>query len=318
MIDERPTLVCIAGTTASGKSSLAMTVAESLGAEILSVDSMQVYRGFDIGTAKPTAEERARVPHHGLDFVDPTETCSAGRYIDVARTAVDDACRREVPLLAVGGTGLYMRAMLHGLAPQAPSDVEVRASLRAAEAADPGCLHRELETVDPEAAERLHPNDLVRVERALEVFRITGRPLSVVQQEHGFRPAPFRFRLYVIERSRDELRARVRARLERMFERGWVEEVRNLLRVGVPESAPAMRALGYRDIAAHLRDGGSESALLDRIETLTMRFAKRQVTWFNREPSVLRLTPDEGLADRFLADVGTFLKSPPRREGALR
>jgi len=310
--DARPAVVCIAGTTASGKSGLAMHVARALGAEILSVDSMQVYRGFDVGTAKATPEERAEVRHHGLDFVDPREYCSAGRYLDHARAAVADAAARGAPLLAVGGTGLYLRAMLHGLAPEAPADPALRAELRAAEGASPGWMHARLAEVDPAAAERLHPHDLVRVERALEVHRLTGRRLSDLQASHGFRPSPFRFRLYALRRDREELRARVRERLAGMFADGWIDEVRRLLAEGVPEDAPAMRALGYRDIAEHLRGDLSREALEARIETATMRFAKRQTTWFNREPSVRWVDPSGDFADRFVAEIEPFLRPPGR------
>jgi len=310
--DDRPTVVCIGGTTASGKSSLAMHVARALGGEILSVDSMQVYRGFDVGTAKATAAEQAEIPHHGIDFLDPREYCSAGRFLDVAREVAADASRRGVPLLAVGGTGLYLRAMLHGLAPRAPADSTLRAELRAEEASAPGWMHARVSEVDPAAAARLHPHDLVRLERALEVHRLTGSRLSDLQADHRFASSPFRFRLHVLRRDRETLRARVRARLDAMFAAGWVDEVRDRLAEGVPEDAPAMRALGYRAIAEHLRGGLDEAALRARIETLTMRFAKRQTTWFNREPSVRWVEPTGDFADRFLAETRPFLRPSGR------
>ncbi len=308
MTDARPKIVCIAGTTASGKSSLAMETARRIGAEILSVDSMQVYRGFDIGTAKPTAAERAEIPHHGLDLVDPTDWFSAGRFLDQAREVVADASRRGVPLLAVGGTGLYLRAMLHGLAPEVPSDPAFRVELRDAEARETGSMHRRLATVDPGAADRLHPNDLIRIERAVEVHHATGRRLSDLQAEHRFKASPFHFQVWVLVRPRDELRLRVRARIHAMFEAGWIEEVRGLLESGVPVDAPAMRALGYREVAAHLQGDAAGEDPRGRIETLTMRFAKRQTTWFNREPSVGRLNPSPESSARFMAHVEAFLR----------
>jgi tRNA dimethylallyltransferase len=290
-----------------------MHVARAIGAEILTVDSMQVYPGFDIGTAKPTPSERAEIPHHGLDFVDPREFCSAGRYLEHARAVVADAASRGVPILAVGGSGLYLKAMLHGLAPQAPADPELRRRLRSQEESRPGWMHERLTAVDPAAAARLHPHDLVRLERALEVEQLTGRRLSEIQAEHGFRSSPFRFQLHVLRRDRDDLRVRVRERLDRMFAAGWVAEVRALLASGLSEDAPAMRALGYRDVAAHLRGELSEADLRSRVETLTMRFAKRQTTWFNREPSVQWVDPSDDSEARFLDDAEGFLRSmgPP-------
>jgi len=300
----KPRLVCITGHTASGKSSLALSLAESLGAELLSVDSMQVWRGFDIGTAKPTAEERARVAHHGLDLVDPDDSFSAGAFLDYARQVVTDA---EVPIIAVGGTGLYLRAMLHGLVPTPPADRTLRARLREEEAACPGALHARLSEVDPEAAARLHPNDLVRLERALEVFELTGRPLSEQQAEHGFAEAPFDVWLLAIRWPRSELHARIAARVDVMLEAGWIDEVRGLVASGVSDDRTPMHAIGYRDIAAHLRGELDRNQLRERIVVATRRFAKRQTTWFNREPSIEWVDPVEDLAQRLRHRVEAFL-----------
>jgi tRNA dimethylallyltransferase len=307
MTDTRPAVVCIAGTTASGKSGLALAIARELGAEILCVDSMQVYRGFDIGTAKATAAERAEIPHHGIDFVDPREYCSAGMFLEQARAAVEDCAQRGVPILAVGGTGLYLKGMLHGLAPTVTAAPLIRAEMRALEEQAQGAMHAELKKVDPAAADRLHPHDLIRIERAIEVFRVSGRLISEVQADHRFRPSPFRFRLFALRRSREELRIRVRKRLGAMLASGWPEEVTRLLAAGIPEGAPAMRALGYRDVAAHLRGEFDEAELVARIETQTMRFAKRQTTWLNREPSVEWVDPSADSLAAFVAEVRAFL-----------
>lgn len=303
----RPRLVCIAGLTASGKSALGMQLAEALPAGILSVDSMQVYRGFDIGTAKPTAEEQARVRHFGIDLVEPSERYSAGAFLAYARDILRSEASAGRTVIAVGGTGLYMRAMLHGIGPQAPADPEVRAELRAAEADEPGSLHRRLAEVDPAAAQRLHPNDLVRVERALEVHALTGVPLTEWHAAHRFAEQPFDTLIIGLRRSREEQRVRVRARLERMMEAGWIEEVAGLLAAGVTEDMTPMAALGYRDIAAHLRGEFDRTELLRRIERDSMRFARRQTTWFNREPSIHWLEPTADLADRLLPLVRGFV-----------
>lgn len=300
----KPRLLCITGHTASGKSGLAMELARRLPAELLSVDSMQVYRGFDIGTAKPTAAERAAVVHHGLGLCDPHERYSAGAFLEYARELLEQ--ERERPIIAVGGTGLYLRAMLHGLGPEAPADRALRRELRAAEEAAPGTLHARLAEVDPEAAARLHPNDLIRVERALEVYELTGSTISRWHAEHDT-TSPFQPLLIGLRRERGELRARIGARVDAMLAAGWVDEVRGLLAAGVPEDATPMVAIGYRDIAAHLRGELDAQALRDRIERACWRFAKRQTTWFNHEPGVHWLDPQEGLAERLAGAVGPWL-----------
>ena len=302
-----PRLLCIVGVTASGKSSLAMALAEALPAGILSVDSMQVYRGFDIGTATPSAEHQARVAHFGIDLVDPSARYSAGEFLAYARETLQGEGAAGRPVIAVGGTGLYLRALLHGLGPQAPADPELRATLRAFEEEHPGGLHARLRSVDPEAAARLHPHDLVRVERALEVHALTGVPMTRWQDEHRFAEQPFDTLLVGLRRVRDEQRVRIRARLEAMFAAGWIEEVAGLLASGVTEDVTAMGALGYRDIVAHLRGECDRAELLRRIERDSMRFARRQATWFNRAPSIHWLEPTPGLADRLLPLVRGFL-----------
>ena len=306
-MSERPRLLCIVGVTASGKSSLGMALAEALPASILSVDSMQVYRGFDIGTAKPTAAEQARVQHFGIDLVEPSERYSAGAFLTYARDilSAERAAGREV--IAVGGTGLYLRALLHGLGPAAPADPAVRADLARAEAASPGASFARLREVDPVAAERLHPNDLVRVERALEVYAITGLPMSAWQARHRFSEQPFEALILGMKRDRATQRERIRARLRRMMAAGWVDEVRSLLASGVTPEMTAMVALGYRDIASHLRGEIDEPELLRRIERDSMRFARRQTTWFNREPSIHWLDPGPDLASRLLPSIRGFL-----------
>lgn len=299
----KPRLVCITGHTASGKSSLAMQLAEALPGAILSVDSMQVYRGFDIGTAKATSAERARVRHFGLDLCEPGDRFSAGAFVDYAREVI---ASHDGPVLAVGGTGLYLRALLHGLGPEAPADDALRAELRAAEDGAPGKMHRRLAAVDPDAAARLHPNDQVRCERALEVFLLTGETISAWHARHDTE-SPFEPLMIGLRHPRDELRRRIGTRIHAMFAAGWVEEVRGLVAGGVTEDMTPMVALGYRDIAAHLRGEVTEEEAIERIERASHRFAKRQTTWFNREPSIQWLDPAPDLAERLLPAVRSFL-----------
>jgi tRNA dimethylallyltransferase len=303
-------LVCITGLTASGKSSLALELASMLGAEILSMDSMQVYRGFDVGTAKPSVVEQARIRHHGIDLCEPCETFSAGAFLAYARGVLQAARAEGRVVLAVGGTGLYFRALLRGLVPVPPADPELRAELRAVEAAEPGTLRRRLLELDPEAAARLHPNDLVRAERALEVRLTTGRPLSAWQAEHGFPPPPFRTLVLGIRRPRDELRARIAARVQAMLDAGWVEEVVGLLAAGVSRSCTPMKAIGYPECLAHIDGELSADDLAPTIATATWRFAKRQTTWFNREPSVQWIEAQAGLPRVLRPRIEGFLASP--------
>jgi tRNA dimethylallyltransferase len=304
----RPRLVCITGLTASGKSALALELAEALGAELLSVDSMQVHRGFDIGTAKPTSAERARVRHHGIDLVGPEERYSAASFAEYARAVIEDARTRGTPILAVGGTGLYLRALLHGLAPLPPADNALRARLRAKEEEAPGSMHARLQEVDPVSAERLAPQDLIRVERAIEVSEATGLPMSQWQQEHGFAESPYDTLTFAIRWSRADIRERIASRVDSMLRDGWLDEVRDLLDSGVSRQAPAMFAIGYREIAAHLAGESDLPATRDRIVTATRRFAKRQATWFNRQPSIRWVDPMPGLSVALLPEVRAFFE----------
>jgi len=310
----RTPLVCITGPTASGKTSLALAVAESLPAEILCVDSMQVYRGFDVGTAKPTVAERAKVPHHGIDLVGPDEQYDAGAFLSYARALVAERRAAGAEVLAVGGTGLYLRGLIYGLAPSAPADAALREELREAERREKGSMFRRLEEVDPSSALVLHPNDLVRVERALEVFLLTGRPQSLWLAEHGFSESSFEPLLFAIRWPREQLRARIAERVVKMLEDGWLAEVASLVEQGVPDDAPAMRALGYQQLRDVLAGKLSLDEAAARITVLCQQFAKRQSTWFNRVPSILWLDPDEDLVDRVTARSRSFLgRSQSRR-----
>jgi tRNA dimethylallyltransferase len=280
---EKPRIVVVTGPTAAGKSALALALAEFLGGEIVSADSVQVYRGLDIGTAKPTREERARVPHHLIDVAEPTEAYSAGRFREEAGAAIREiVARGRVPLVC-GGTGLYLRALLHGLAPGPGRDDGVRGELEAAwDRGGRAALLRELWHGDPEAAARLHPNDRTRIIRALEVWRLTGRPLSALQRRHGFAESPYAALWLGVAVARDELYRRIDRRTLQMLEAGWVDEVRGLLRQGYPPECPAFQSIGYRQLVAFLRNGGDAAAVALEIQRETRHLAKRQLTWFRR------------------------------------
>ena len=292
-------LAFLVGPTAAGKSALALRVAEAAGAELLSLDSMQVYRGMDVGTAKPGPEERARVPHHLLDLVEPSERYHVERYLSDAAQAWSDACARGRPAFFAGGTGLYLKALCYGLFEGPEHDPELRAELRARAAAEgSAALHAELVRVDPASAARIHPNDEKRVVRGLEVFRTAGRPLSALQREwEGSRAGRPRALLGVAP-SPERLDERIRARTRAMLAGGWIEEVERILSAGGfgPTSS---QALGYAQIARHLAGGSSLSELELEIAGLTRRFARRQRTWFRGFPDIVWIDPDaQGAAGR--------------------
>jgi tRNA dimethylallyltransferase len=289
--DER--LLFIVGPTASGKSALALRLARELGGEILSADSMQIYRGFDIGTGKPSAEERQQVPHHLLDVAEPLETWDAARWADEAtRLIADVRARGRVPIVC-GGTFLWVRALIYGLAEAPRGDDELRARHRAwAERDGRGALHARLAEVDPPSAARLAPNDFVRVSRALEVFELTGTPMSQLQAAHGFREPRLAARLVGVARERPEQDELIAARVRNMLAAGWVGEVEALVARG-QGAARAMQSVGYRQIFEALASGtaGDQAALAQAIARATRIFARRQRTWLRDQP-VEWLSPD--------------------------
>jgi tRNA dimethylallyltransferase len=282
-------LVAVVGPTASGKSALALQVAEECGGEIVSCDSLQVYRGLDIGSAKPTAEERRRVRHHLIDVRAPDEIFSAADYSRMAREALADIRARGRLAIVAGGTGLYLRALLEGLFEGPSRDDVLRARLEAiAERFGDARLHRLLRRVDSEAAARIHVTDRLRIVRAIEVFHATGRPLS---QQHRQGAEPLRgYRTLVVGLlpPRDELRRRVEARTRAMFEQGLIEEVRGLFDRGYDGELRPLQAIGYRQAAAVIEGKMSAASAEQSVVTETMRYAKRQRTWFRHQTGDVR------------------------------
>ena len=317
-----PPLVAVVGPTASGKSALAVELAERLGGEVINTDSMQVYRGFDIGTAKPSQAERRRVPHHLIDVADPTEDYSAGRYVTDARAAITGVVERgRVPILC-GGAGLYFRALMFGMAeiPQVPATVrdEVEAWLKKKGLASG---HAELTRVDPITAAKVHPNDPARIARGLEVYRTAGVPLSDYRRAQPFaETAPGTLSVGTLF-PRPELYRRIDQRVRGMIAGGWIEEVEGLLGAGYGPMLKPMRAIGYREIAAGLHGGvfqggifhsgrlqqTERKALAEAIATHTRRYAKRQMTWFRKHPGIFWSAP--GGFDIILERVRKFLKN---------
>jgi tRNA dimethylallyltransferase len=314
MTDERPQVILLVGPTAVGKTETVLQLATTLTAEIINADSMQVYRYMDIGTAKPSATERAKVPHHLLDLVDPDEDFHAYRYLDLGRVAVAEVWRRRRPALVVGGTGLYLKALVHGLFPGAPRSAEIRARLRS-EAEAMGAIHlfQRLAAVDPTTARRIHCRDLVRITRALEVWECSGRPISAWQREHGFREHPFRVLKLGLSVPRPELYARIDDRVERMMAQGLQEEVAWLLKRGYGPELKSMQSLGYRHLVSYLTGRTNLAEAVMTMKRDTRRYAQRQMTWFRRDPEIRWIHPREG--ERITRLALAFLEDPEGRRG---
>jgi tRNA dimethylallyltransferase len=301
-----PRIVCLVGPTASGKTSLALELATALDAEVVSADSRQVYRGMDVGTAKPTATERARVPHHCLDLVTPDVAIDAGRFRAAAAAAVADVHARGRRVLVVGGTGLYVRALLYGLCPAPPRAPAVRDALRGLAArAGMGELHRLLRRLDPAAAARIHANDAPRLVRALEVPLTSGRPLSAWQAEHGFAAPAYDALVLGLAVPVATLDARIAARVQGMVDAGFVDEVRTMLDRGLDDEAPGWNAVGYRELRAYVEGRTPLGDAVAATVLATRRFAKRQRTWFRGEPAVSWRDPATERA-RILAETREF------------
>lgn len=280
-------VLALVGATATGKSALALAVAEELGGEVVNADALQVYRGLDVGTAKPSVEERRRVPHHLIDVLEPTERFSAGEFSRRARATIAGIRARGRLPIVVGGSGLYLRALFAGLTELPPPDPRLRQELRTRlEREGLAALGRELEDVDPASRRRIAAGDPQRTLRALEVWHQTGRPLSWWQREARAEPPGWSVVRLGLTMERTLLYDRIGLRVRAMIERGWVDEVRNLLFSGVPSSAPAFQAIGYRQLVAHVVGGYPLSDAVSEIAAATRRYAKRQETWFRKEPDV--------------------------------
>jgi tRNA dimethylallyltransferase len=307
----RPRIVCVVGPTASGKSALALELAERVGGEIVSADSRQVYRGLDVGTAKPTAAERRRVVHHCVDLVDPGEPFDAARFRAAADAAIADIAARGRVALVVGGTGLYVRVLLRGLCPAPPRAPEVRAALeRDVLVEGPPALHARLAAVDPDVAARVGRHDARRIVRALEVALTSAIPLSRWQAAHGFRERPYDALVLGLARPVAELDDRIASRARAMVAAGFLDEVRRLHARGF-----APDAVGYREMLACVTGGCDVDAALAATVLATRRFAKRQRTWFRREPGVVWRHPERERAS-IAAAVDAFVAGETPAAGA--
>lgn len=314
-------LLAVVGPTASGKTALAIAVAERLGTEIISADSMQFYQGMEIGSAAPTPEERARMPHHFVSFLKPDQEMAAGEFERLARQTAATLNARGKPAVAVGGSGLYISALIDGLFPGPGRNQTLRNRLKT-EAAEKGnaYLMERLRAADPEYAAALtSENDLVRIVRALEVIEITGQPFSRLHQEHRAQAEPLEAIQVALTWDREALYERINRRVDQMITMGWVDEVRNLIACGYGPHIERLKALGYREIAAYLR---GEQTLENAISATKMhhrRYAKRQLTWFRADPRIHWLpaapeSPTEALIPHVMALLEYGVPARPHKQ----
>ena len=304
-LSKRP-LLCITGTTGSGKNGVGIRVAEALKGEVLSLDSMKVYRRMDIGTAKPSAEDLARIRHHLINTLEPTERIDLSRFLTAADSIIEERHQDGVPIIAVGGTAMYLTGLLFGVHNGPSRDENFRRRLREErDAIGLAALHDRLRAIDPVSADRINPNDYQRLERALEIHAQTGRPPSE-QGGTWFREKRYQAQVHIITWPREILRRRIEERIDRMFQDGWIQEVEAIDK-SCGFSREAVMALGYREIKEHLVIGGKEGPLRERIKIKTWQFARRQLTWMNRYPDAHRIVCQEtdtldGIADRIVKD----------------
>jgi tRNA dimethylallyltransferase len=288
MIETRwPRVVIIVGPTGAGKSELALELAEAFGGEIINADSMQVYRHMDVGTAKPTREEQKRVVHHLIDIVNPDQAFHAALYRTLGRKTIDLLHEQQKPIWVVGGTGLYIKSLTQGLFASPRIDPRVRENLKQeARLKGEDFLYQRLNEVDPKTASKLHPHDLVRTIRALEVFDATGVPISFFREQHGFGERSYHTLKIGVERNREELYRRIDQRVDRMVEQGFLQEVQGLLDMGYGAELNPMQSLGYKQMVRFVRNEMGWDEAIREIKRDTRRYAKRQWTWFKSDAEI--------------------------------
>ncbi len=291
---KKPKVIIICGSTGIGKTAVAIELAGKFGGEIISADSMQIYRYMDIGTAKPTLEELAQIAHHMIDIVDPDEDYNAVQFSKQARDRIAEIVNRGLIPFIVGGTGLYIKALLYGLFQSKPVDPQIRNRLKQeAEENGSGFLFERLKKIDPDTADRLHPNDSYRIIRALETIESTGKSISDHHQEHGFPDDPFTVLKICLQMDRQQLYDRIDKRVDMMIEAGFVDEVKKLLEMGYAADLKSMQSIGYRHVVEFLEEKLSWDECVRTLKRDTRRFAKRQFTWFGADRQNYWYEPDQ-------------------------
>jgi tRNA dimethylallyltransferase len=290
----KPKIIIICGPTALGKTATSIHLARTFNGEIIGADSMQVYRYMDIGTAKPTADEQLRVTHHMIDLIDPDEHFDARRFAEVAHEHIMKLYERGVTPFIVGGTGLYIKALVNGLFKAGSSDKHVRERLQEqARRYGPDFLYKRLRRHDPDTAERIHPNDTYRIIRALEVYELTGKTIAAFQREHGFKENRFKTLKIGLHTNRELLYDRINHRVDVMIDSGFLNEVKGLLEMGYSEDLKSMQSIGYRHLIDFIKGRCSWDETLRTLKRDTRRYAKRQLTWFKSDPEIVWREPGQ-------------------------
>jgi len=307
---KKPKIIVIAGPTASGKTGLAVDLALSLGGQIINADSMQIYRGMDVGTAKPTLEEQRGIIHHLLDVVNPDEDFNAAMYRQMALPLAKGICAKNIPCFIVGGTGLYIRSLLGGLVELPPSDpiLRERLHLECDLKGAPEC-HRQLTELDPERAKSIHPNDRIRIIRALEISHQTQRPSSDLLKQHQFKNQEFLAIKLCLKVEKEQLYHRINERSEKMMACGLMEETERLMKKGYGPHLKSMSAIGYRHILKYLQGEWSLEKATETLKRDTRRYAKRQMTWFRAEPDMIHIDPENAALTK--TRIRDFLAESP-------
>lgn len=286
MNSSSPTVLVLAGPTGVGKTGVSIQIANMINCEIVSADSRQIYRFMDIGTSKPSAEILEKIPHHFVNILDPDEDYSAGQYAKEAREVIGRVCERGKTPLVVGGSGLYIRALLNGFFGEDYRDESIRAQLNnRLENEGALSLYSELQRVDPQSAGQSHPNNMKRILRSLEVYYITGKPMSEIQKSGGD-PAPFPWIKFGLSMEREDLYERINRRVDQMFKAGLIEEVQDLLKNGYSAELNSLNSVGYKEVIEYLDDNLDLEHCISLVKQNTRRYAKRQLTWFRREPDI--------------------------------
>lgn len=305
---KKPKIIVICGPTGIGKTSAAIDVAHAFGGQIVSADSMQIYRYMDIGTAKPSLYEQKKIEHHLIDIVDPAESFDAARYAFLARKKIAELHAREINPFIVGGTGLYIKALLYGLFQTEPLENGIRQRLKdEAAAIGSESLHRRLLRIDPNSALKIHPHDTYRIIRALETFESTGELISGYRQAHRFCDKPFTALKIGLNLPREKLYLRINRRVDAMIDAGFVDEVRSLLKRGYSTKLKSLQAIGYRHLVAYVQGYLPWDETVRTLKRDTRRYAKRQLTWFRADPEIVWLQPAQ--MDKMCSIIKKFLEA---------
>ena len=289
---DKPKIIILCGPTAAGKTSAAICLARIFNIHIVNADSMQVYRYMDIGTAKPTPEEQRQVPHHLIDIVNPDEPFDAAQYAKQARRIIENLDKNHITSLVVGGTGLYIKALVYGLFEAAPSDAHIRRRLKQElDRFGADAMYARLQVIDPQTASRLHPNDTHRILRAVEVYETSGKSISAYHEEHRFSDHPYRVLNIGLQMDRKRLYQRIDARVEEMIKGGLLDEVQKLLALGYDRDLKPLQSIGYRQVIDFLQGRMSWAEAVRTLKQDTRRYAKRQMTWFKKDPEILWKDP---------------------------